>query len=373
MRNEYTFDISNIIEAGVNGDTDTVRAYADQFVKHLKENGDAETAKTIRQCLRPSRAKKVSLARSLAKDIAIPVCSESQMPLADAEFPEPDSVRVFLKPEVQVEVDRFINFFHAADRLAESGVGISPSMLIHGPPGCGKTLLARHIAAELEMPLITARTDGLISSYLGSTAKSIRLLFEHAASMPCVLFLDEFDALAKMRDDERELGELKRVVISLLQNIDALGHEHVILAATNHDHLLDPAIWRRFSFTIHLTEPDFDERSAMLVEFFGKFADELTIETVAAIGGGLTGAQLKQIAENAIRDAILADQERPSISDIVAATITANPEFKSNDEPLIETCTRLLRKANPKRFTQNKIAQLFEVSQTTIHRLLKTV
>ena len=178
-------------------------------------------------------------------------------------------MKVVLTAAVQERIARFLDYFRAADRLFASGVSVSPTMLLYGSPGTGKTLVARFIASELGMPLIVSRADGLISLYLGSTAKNLRLLFEHAAARPCVLFLDEFDSLAKMRDDSHELGELKRVVISLLQNIDASRREHILLAATNHEHLLDRAVWRRFAYKLQADLPGKEERTAMLEMFLG--------------------------------------------------------------------------------------------------------
>ena len=96
-------------------------------------------------------------------------------------------------------------------------------MLLYGPPGVGKSETAKYVAARLEVPLYTVRTDSLVSSYLGSTSKNLRSVFDFVSAEPCVLFLDELDAIAKQRDDSQELGELKRVVISLLQNIDKLN------------------------------------------------------------------------------------------------------------------------------------------------------
>src|SRR5438477_8302827 len=120
-------------------------------------------------------------------------------------------------------------------------------MLIHGPPGTGKTQTARWITGQLSLPLLTVRCDTLVSSLLGQTSKNLRRVFEHAVQRPCVLFLDEFDALASARGNERDVGELQRVVISLLQNVDALPDNTILIAATNHEQLLDPAVWRRFA------------------------------------------------------------------------------------------------------------------------------
>jgi len=239
-----------------------------------------------------------------------------------------------------------------------------------GPPGCGKTQLAKFIAAELGLPLITARVDGLISSYLGSTAKNLRLLFEHAMSRPCVLFLDEVDALAKMRDDSKELGELKRVVISLVQNIDAMGKDHVLIAATNHEHLLDPAIWRRFAYKLHLKEPDATSREWMARRFFGPFATEELVEVVVALTEGLTGDQLRHIAEDCIRGAILGDRNSVSLHDAVDAVLTVHPKGLDAKAPRDEQI-RTLRKLDPKAFTQSRLAQMFGVSQGQVSKLLK--
>nr|WP_276533784.1 ATP-binding protein [Stenotrophomonas acidaminiphila] len=194
-------------------------------------------------------------------------------------------------------------------------------MLIYGPPGVGKTQLARHVAAELGLPLLTARCDSLISSFLGSTAKNIRRLFDHAAERPCVLFLDEFDALAKARDDAQELGELKRVVVGLLQNIDAMPPSSVLIAATNHQQLLDPAVWRRFAFRVHIDLPNRDLRAALLNAYLGKFKPRDHSDWVVNLSEGFSGATLREVAEDCIRGAVISGRDTVAPEELIHRTV----------------------------------------------------
>lgn len=137
--------------------------------------------------------------------------------------------------------------------------------MLYGPPGCGKTTVAQLISSITNLPLVTARLDGLVSSLLGSTAKNIRKVFDYASKRECILFLDEFDVIAKLRDDKNELGELKRVVNSLIQNIDEFSEDSILIAATNHHKLLDPAIWRRFNTILALEKPQLEEVNLLLL------------------------------------------------------------------------------------------------------------
>jgi SpoVK/Ycf46/Vps4 family AAA+-type ATPase len=371
----YLFDIAKIIEGAVNADQEKVAAYSLQFCDRLEADGEIEGAKRIKQILGRGKLKRLGFARSTpgTENHGVPVDGESRMAMADEEHLKAGEIELFLPPEIEKVVKQFLAFFRAADRLMANGVGIAPSMLIYGPPGCGKTQLARFVAAELELPLVTARADGLISSYLGSTAKNLRLLFEHAASRPCVLFLDEFDALAKMRDDAGEMGELKRVVISLLQNIDALGNDHILLAATNHEHLLDKAIWRRFSHRIRLSEPDKILRTKMLRKFFGSFADDLLVNILSSITDGLSGAQLRQTAQECTRVAILANENKVSSLGAIQSFLMANP--KTTDSSNLDTGAqmKMIRCLNPKEFTQSRLAEIFNLSQSQVSKILKGV
>ncbi|KOO11114.1 AAA family ATPase, partial [Vibrio xuii] len=141
---------------------------------------------------------------------------------------------------VQVLLEREYN-----DALLSEGLQPTKSIIFQGPPGVGKTLSARWLANQLDLPLLTLDLATVMSSFLGKTGSNVRAVLEHAMSFPCVLLLDEFDAIAKRRDDDRELGELKRLVTVLLQTIDEWPATSLLIAATNHGELLDPAIWRR--------------------------------------------------------------------------------------------------------------------------------
>src|SRR5712671_897536 len=128
-------------------------------------------------------------------------------------------------------------------------------VLLVGPPGNGKTSLAEAIAHSLAVPLFTVRYEAVVGSYLGETSSRLRRLFDFVRTHPCVLFFDEFDTLGKERGDAHETGEIKRVVSSLLLQIDALPSYVVVVTATNHPELLDRAVWRRFQLRLHLPAP----------------------------------------------------------------------------------------------------------------------
>jgi hypothetical protein len=371
MERTYLLDVLKIVEGAANADYDKVMSYARHLCERLEVDGEKEAVRRLKQILSGSKVAKMGLAKAVGTPSSrvLPVDSESRLTTADEETIPAGEVEVCLAPDVRSVVDQFLAYIRASDRLFARGVGISPSMLMFGPPGCGKTLLARYIASELSLPLLTARVDGLVSSYLGSTSKNLRMLFEHAMSRPCVLFLDEFDAIAKMRDDGKELGELKRVVISLLQNIDAMDKDHVLLAATNHDHLLDPAIWRRFAYKVRLSEPDSHARVAMLRRFLGPFAGDDSAELLASLSEGLTGAQLRLIADDCIRDAVLQDRQAISIRRAVEAVLANSKQPRDGNS--LADYLRSLRDINPKTFTQTRLSEIFGVSQGQVSKLLK--
>lgn len=250
---EHLHQVVKIAEWGLRGDAGRVTAYLNQLIEQLEQKGDEKAVQRLR-VLFDENAPSIT-ASSVGTPARLPVDGESRLALADEKSIDVNEYPVILDKATNSRIEEFISFVKNADELEAHGVGMAPSLITYGPPGTGKTQLARYIAGRLAMPLVTARADTLISSFLGSTSKNLRTLFDHVSQRHCILFLDEIDAFAKLRDDQQELGELKRVVVSLLQNLDAMNHQTVLIAATNHEHLLDPAIWRRFAFRIPLALP----------------------------------------------------------------------------------------------------------------------
>ena len=207
------------------------------LAKKLAQDGDEKSSKRIETLLlRKNNGSAITDAL-----VAPPVDQESRMGIVDIDY-KPIAPNIVLSESTIERLIDFENTIKIKDQLDGLGMPFNMSLLLYGPPGCGKTSIANYLANKLELPLVTARLDTLISSLLGNTAKNLRRIFDYASRQPCVLFLDEFDAIAKARDDTHELGELKRVVNSLLQNMDAYCQNGIMIAATNHQELLDDAI-----------------------------------------------------------------------------------------------------------------------------------
>jgi AAA+ superfamily predicted ATPase len=180
-------------------------------------------------------------------------------------------------------------------------------ILLIGPPGNGKTSLAEAIAEGLMLPLIVVRYEGVIGSYLGETAVRLRRLFDYARTRACVLFFDEFDTLGKERGDVHETGEIKRVVSSLLLQIDDLPSHVIVVTATNHPELLDRAVWRRFQLRLELPAPQLSQIAAWMKRFEDRLGELLwsTPETIASHLEGLSFAELEEFTNDILRRRVL--------------------------------------------------------------------
>lgn len=367
---DHLLEVLKIIEGAVSADRNKVQAYAEQLAKKMETGGDRSAADRVRRAATGGRMMKMDVTEALPAR-RLPVDQESRLALADEEHLQAGAVPLVLDEIATEAVEEFLRSIRATSRLLAHGVDFTPSLLTFGPPGCGKTQLARYVASELDLPLITARTDSLISSYLGSTAKNLRSLFDHAVSRPCVLFLDEFDAVAKLRDDRYELGELKRVVVSLLQNIDALRSHTVLVAATNHDHLLDPAIWRRFSYRVPMSLPTNGARQLLFREFLGGFGNDGLSSECAVVTEGFSGADIRTLVDAAKREAVLEDETAVSDSFLLKRILRIHSSKIPGVTDSRASQLRLARSISTDVFTYRRLAQIFDVSLGQVAKLLK--
>ncbi|MFD6664641.1 AAA family ATPase [Micromonospora chalcea] len=206
------------------------------------------------------------------------------------------------------ELSNLIDEQHRADLLRAYNIEPRHRVLLVGPPGNGKTSCAEALAAELAVPLLVVRYEAIITSFLGETSANLGQVLDAARQRHCVLFLDEFDALAKERGDEHDAGEMKRIVSTLLLQLDRLPSHVVVCAATNHAELLDRATWRRFQARIVLPAPSRDQRLLFAERVRDRLGMQVprSLRTVVDKLGPVSYAEIEELLVELRRRQILA-------------------------------------------------------------------
>jgi SpoVK/Ycf46/Vps4 family AAA+-type ATPase len=204
-------------------------------------------------------------------------------------------------------LDRIVEENRRSQLIRSFGLWPIRKVLFWGPPGCGKTIAAEAIARELYLPLAIVRFDAVISSYLGETSANLRKVFDFARQRAMVVLFDEFDAIGKMREDRDEHGELKRVVNAFLQMMDGFRADGVMIAATNHERLLDSALWRRFDEVVNFPRPDRGQVEELVTRNLRQMhvASNVSMKSATVRMRGMAHADIERIVVNAIKSTII--------------------------------------------------------------------
>lgn len=388
---EYFSTVSAICRASMKSPSNALINHIKKLIKALEKDNQIEQANILKEIiesqsieteLKPSRVTLSRLALSgevLTPNVKPPVDKESGNYLADIIFFPNDGH--YAKPIFEEGLEKSISYLleewkHSED-LQKNGLNPAYSVMLFGLPGTGKTHLATYLASQQELPLVVAKLDGLLSSFLGTTARNIANLFNFVNRYKCILLLDEFDAIAKLRNDPNELGELKRVVNTLLQCLDERSKTGYTIAITNHESLLDPAIWRRFDLRIEVPKPSLIVRRQILKNLMNKSntLTDLQLTFLSIMTENYSGSDLSKLIGFLNRKKIITKDNFDFISTVkefinLNANLTNYEIVKSltSDE---ESLVKFLKYDNLFKLTQIEIAELLNTKQPAISRLLK--
>lgn len=277
--------VPKLLRSAINGDRKMMEATSLMIIRKVR-NSYPDVADEISRTL-----SYVGLPSSYTRSIemsSIPVDKESRLSLINIEEPIKLDFPVLDESSARVLAE-FIDERNMMSDFIKAGVTPPSSIMLCGQPGVGKTYIAHWLAGELNTPLITLDLATSISSYLGQTGQNVKSIFEYAVSQNAILFLDEIDAIAKRRDDQADLGELKRLVNVLLKEIESFPSSGLLIGATNHPELLDKAIWRRFDNILTVQMPEYEQRVQLIKRHLDSYLSGIDSETIAYLAKGLEG------------------------------------------------------------------------------------
>lgn len=294
----------------------------------------------------------------------LPVDVDSRLQLLRVESTDLDH-ELILSEKLRGELYQSISERKNIKVLMDLGLQPTKTLLFTGPPGVGKTMAAKWIARQLKKPLLVLDLAAVMSSYLGRTGNNIRFVLEYAKAADCVLLLDELDAVAKRRDDTSEIGELKRLVTVLLQEIDDWPSTGILIAATNHPDLLDPAVWRRFELVLQFDNPDSNQIEQFIDMSLSEYISDLSLwkQLFKSSLEGLSFSEIERQIQNARKSAAI--QERPL--DEKLREILANRMKDLPKEKKIDVAERLISNG----VSQRNASEITGIARDTLRKYKK--
>ncbi|KWD71071.1 AAA family ATPase [Burkholderia ubonensis] len=295
-----------LVKAASSGDQQSFRQAAESLIKEERDKGHRILADRLVKSLHQTPLFQTQSPAARPSNGSNPGAGAHRELIYEIT-PERPMDSIVLADNVRAQLKELIEEQHRAELLHAHNLRPRHKVLLAGPPGNGKTTLAEALACELMVPLIVVRYETLIGSYLGETSSRLKSLLDYARTQRCVLFFDEFETLGKERGDTHETGEIKRVVSSLLLQMDDLPDYVVVIAASNHPELLDRAVWRRFQLRIELPIPT----RAQLTHFIESIGTRCQVnfgfaaETIAKRLLGLNFAEVEEFCLSVVRRAVL--------------------------------------------------------------------
>ncbi|WP_230425872.1 AAA family ATPase [Plesiomonas shigelloides] len=349
-------ELFRLIEQGIKGNANAFTLLCRKMISNIRKNDEGLASKLA------ALLAEGTVLRGTSNKSPLPVDGDSRRNLLQETFVSSVIEEPIWSADISKKLDSIINERENAVALVKAGLEPVKTVLLSGPPGVGKTMSAHWLAAKLNLPLLTLDLSSVMSSLLGKTGNNIKSVMDYAKEKPCVLLLDEFDAVAKRRDDDRDVGELKRLVTVLLQTIDEWPSTSLLVAATNHPDILDPAVWRRFEHVLNFNTPSMELIDRYLVKHG---VNEELSKKLARLLDGTSFAIINRILNFSKKNEVLKKIpfESSLVDSVIMEKITPN-DFNDVDINII--------KHHFDGESNRKIAELVGVSHPTVaNKLLK--
>lgn len=311
-----------LLQSHLEGDDEQFLTVAMQAAANEARQGHGKLAQQLRELVDESRARAQSGKSAVRQRGPVPL-AQPRGDLANliaAQYSETRLSSMVLASALEQRLRRVLTEHRQQQRLRSHGLRPRRKLLLLGPPGAGKTMTAAALAGELHTPLFTIVLDGLMTKFMGETAAKLRLVFDAIRETRGVYFFDEFDAIGAKRTERNDVGEIRRVLNSFLQFLEVDDSDSLIIAATNHPELLDPALYRRFDDVIEYSLPNREIAQRILENRLSSFKTKgVDWPAAVAAGAGLSQAEFALAAEDAAKQALLDDRETVTAEDLLGA------------------------------------------------------
>lgn len=333
-----TEKLKKLILAHKEGKDDLFNKVVDSIILEEEASNRFDAAKELRTAL--------SYRQMKGKDFSVLKGQLDTMKnLVFVTDPFVDETNIFLNPKMKVFLDRLYLEHSNKKKLQHAGLKPKSKLLFYGPPGTGKTLTAHYIATILGLPLCIVQLSHVVSSLMGDTASNLSKIFNFISSNPCVLLIDEFDTFAKNRGDSNDVGELQRIVNTLLQNLDShSASESIVIAATNYDEsLLDQAVWRRFDGVLKFEIPTSGEVIHFLKYILNGVSYKGSFELTAKLFKNFSYAEIKIVINESLKTMVISNKNELTIDGLKKELLHFSPERSGTERKVLSKKNQKLR------------------------------